>query len=151
MARTLGEPFDLRRADTRCHRCVVRFPRQHDWAAGTPPRKVLLLDPAKARAAIEAPYDMAAIMLILTAFIVGVFYCLDALYGERRDRSILFWEVVAGIRSHHIALEGHNSAGRSTVGNVRCYCRGDTVGHAAFWHASALLITHAMSPASTWT
>src|SRR4029077_4658417 len=61
---------------------------------GLPERRqaVLLLDPAKARAAIEAPYDMAAIMLILTAFIVGVFYCLDALYGERRDRSILFWK-----------------------------------------------------------
>src|SRR6266850_6749613 len=55
-------------------------------------REVLLLDPAKARAAIEAPYDMAAIMIIFTAFIVGVFYCLDALYGERRDRSILFWK-----------------------------------------------------------
>src|SRR6266481_1941374 len=55
-------------------------------------REVLLLDPARARAAIEAPYDMAAIMLILTAFIVGLFYCLDALYGERRDRSILFWK-----------------------------------------------------------
>src|SRR5438128_7431685 len=55
-------------------------------------REVLLLDPTKARAAIEAPYDMAAIMLILTAFIVGFFYCLDALYGERRDRSILFWK-----------------------------------------------------------
>src|ERR671923_1631635 len=55
-------------------------------------RAVLLLGPAKARAAIDAPYDMAAIMLILTAFIVGVFYCLDALYGERRDRSILFWK-----------------------------------------------------------
>ena len=55
-------------------------------------RAALLLNPAQARAAIEAPYDMAAIMLILTAFIVGVFYCLDALYGERRDRSILFWK-----------------------------------------------------------
>src|SRR6516165_4577103 len=55
-------------------------------------REVLLLDPAKARAAIDVPYNMAAIMLILTAFIVGVFYCLDALYGERRDRSILFWK-----------------------------------------------------------
>src|SRR5436189_532121 len=55
-------------------------------------RAVLLLDPAKARAAIVAPYDMAAMMLILTAFIVGVFYCLDALHGERRDRSILFWK-----------------------------------------------------------
>src|SRR6266571_636477 len=55
-------------------------------------RAVLLLDPAKARTGIEAPYDMAAIMLILTAFIVGLFYCLDALHGERRDRSILFWK-----------------------------------------------------------
>ena len=27
-----------------------------------------------------------------TTFIVSVFYCLDALYGERRDRSILFWK-----------------------------------------------------------
>jgi len=26
------------------------------------------------------------------AFIVGIFYSLDALYGERRDRSILFWK-----------------------------------------------------------
>src|SRR5436305_13130925 len=55
-------------------------------------RQVLLLAPANARAAIEVPYNMAAIMLILTAFIVGIFYCLDALYGECRDRSILFWK-----------------------------------------------------------
>ncbi len=55
-------------------------------------RAVLLLDPAKQRALIGMPYDIAAMMLILTAFIVGFFYCLDALYGERRDRSILFWK-----------------------------------------------------------
>src|SRR5206468_5350720 len=48
--------------------------------AGLPERRraVLLLDPAKARAAIELPYDIVAMMLIFTAFIVGVFYCLDA-------------------------------------------------------------------------
>ena len=55
-------------------------------------REVLLLDPGKARAAIEMPYNVAAMMLIFTAFIVGTFYCLDALHGERRDRSILFWK-----------------------------------------------------------
>ncbi len=55
-------------------------------------RAVLLLDQAHQRAAIQTPYDVVAIMLILTAFIVGVFYCLDALHGERRDRSILFWK-----------------------------------------------------------
>jgi ABC-2 type transport system permease protein len=30
--------------------------------------------------------------MMAAAFIVGVFFCLDALYGERRDRSILFWK-----------------------------------------------------------
>jgi ABC-2 type transport system permease protein len=55
-------------------------------------RNALLLDPAQQRAAIERPYDIAAMMLIFTVFIVGVFYCLDALHGERRDRSILFWK-----------------------------------------------------------
>src|SRR6266480_411701 len=62
--------------------------------AGLPERRqaVLLLGPEKARAGIEAPYDAVAMILIFTAFIVGLFYCLDALYGERRDRSILFWK-----------------------------------------------------------
>jgi ABC-2 type transport system permease protein len=55
-------------------------------------RALVALDPAKQRAAIEMPYDMTAGLIILTAFIVGVFYCLDALHGERRDRSILFWK-----------------------------------------------------------
>jgi ABC-2 type transport system permease protein len=55
-------------------------------------RAVLLLDPAQQRAAIEIPYDIAAMMMIFTAFVVGVFYCLDALHGERRDRSVLFWK-----------------------------------------------------------
>jgi ABC-2 type transport system permease protein len=56
-------------------------------------RAVLLLDdPVKQRAAIEQPYDIAAMMMIFVVFIVGVFYCLDALHGERRDRSILFWK-----------------------------------------------------------
>ena len=55
-------------------------------------RLAMLLDPAHRRAAIEMPYDIAAMIIILTAFVVGVFYCLDALYGERRERSILFWK-----------------------------------------------------------
>jgi len=55
-------------------------------------RAVLLLEPARQRAAIEQPYDIAAIMMIIIVFIVGVFYCLDALHGERRDRSVLFWK-----------------------------------------------------------
>ncbi len=52
----------------------------------------LLLPPIARRAAIEVQYDLAAMVIIFTAFVVGVFYCLDALYGERRERSILFWK-----------------------------------------------------------
>src|SRR6266849_5773368 len=61
---------------------------------GMPHRRqaTLMLDPAKQRAAIGMPYDVAATMLILTALIVGAFYCPDALHGERRDRTILFWK-----------------------------------------------------------
>jgi ABC-2 type transport system permease protein len=55
-------------------------------------RNAMLLDELRRRAAIELPYNIVALVLIVTAFIVGFFYCLDALYGERRDRSILFWK-----------------------------------------------------------
>jgi ABC-2 type transport system permease protein len=55
-------------------------------------RAVLELSPALQRAAVEQPYDMAVMMVILISFLVAAFYCLDALYGERRDRSILFWK-----------------------------------------------------------
>lgn len=55
-------------------------------------RALSALDPAQQRAAIAMPYDMAAGLMMLTAMIVGAFYCLDALHGERRDRSILFWK-----------------------------------------------------------
>jgi ABC-2 type transport system permease protein len=41
---------------------------------------------------IAQPYLIAAGLMMLTSLAVGVFYCLDALYGERRDRSILFWK-----------------------------------------------------------
>jgi|SRR5579864_2828614 len=52
----------------------------------------MMLDEAHRRIAIELPYNIAAGMIVITAFIVGLFYCLDALYGERRERSILFWK-----------------------------------------------------------
>ncbi|MGA8621161.1 MAG: ABC transporter permease [Candidatus Sulfotelmatobacter sp.] len=41
---------------------------------------------------LAMPYSHAAMLLALTAFLVGIFYSLDALHGERRDRSILFWK-----------------------------------------------------------
>jgi len=49
-------------------------------------------DPAKAHLVVHGPYGAAAMLGFATAFVVGVFYCLDAMQGERRDRSILFWK-----------------------------------------------------------
>jgi ABC-2 type transport system permease protein len=50
------------------------------------------LDPVKQHAVVVMPYSVAATLIILTAYLVGVFYSLEALHGERRDRSILFWK-----------------------------------------------------------
>ena len=55
-------------------------------------RAALALDPMKQHELIERPYNFAALLLMGTTFVVAVFYCLDALHGERRDRSILFWK-----------------------------------------------------------
>lgn len=55
-------------------------------------RATMLLDEAQRQATISKPYDAMATAILVTAMLVGVFYCLDALYGERRDRSILFWK-----------------------------------------------------------
>src|SRR3989475_13297422 len=55
-------------------------------------RALAALDAAHQPAVLARPYSHAAMLLILIAFIVGVFYSLDALHGERRDRSILFWK-----------------------------------------------------------
>ena len=55
-------------------------------------RGLSALDPTKQRSVVVMPYSMAASAIMLTGLIVGVFYCLDALNSERRDRSILFWK-----------------------------------------------------------
>jgi len=39
-------------------------------------------------------YEFAEDLIMAAALIVGLFYSADALYGERRDRSILFWKSV---------------------------------------------------------
>ncbi|HET8887920.1 MAG TPA: ABC transporter permease [Candidatus Angelobacter sp.] len=42
--------------------------------------------------ALALPYELSAALIMGIAMVVGIFYSLDALYGERRDRSILFWK-----------------------------------------------------------
>jgi ABC-2 type transport system permease protein len=55
-------------------------------------RQMRIVPAAAQQKAIMLPYDFIAGLLMLTGMVVGLFYCLDALNGERRDRSILFWK-----------------------------------------------------------
>jgi ABC-2 type transport system permease protein len=49
-------------------------------------------DPEARHAIVVAPTSLAPAPIMFATFLVGLFYCIDALYGERRDRSILFWK-----------------------------------------------------------
>ncbi len=55
-------------------------------------RAALALPPLQQREAFQQPYLIAALILMAVELIVALFYCLDALYGDRRDRSVLFWK-----------------------------------------------------------
>lgn len=50
------------------------------------------VDAARQHDALALPFEMSAALIMGIALVVGIFYSLDALYGERRDRSILFWK-----------------------------------------------------------
>ena len=50
------------------------------------------MKPAQQQFAVMMPFGLAAMVVLLTAFVVGAFYCFDALNNERRDRSLLFWK-----------------------------------------------------------
>ncbi len=106
-----------------------------------------LLDPAKQRAGIEASYDLAAMLMIFTVFIVGAFYCLDALYGERRDRSILFWK---SLPVSDLTTILSKVVIPLVVLPVICFAIAVCVQLIMVLETSIVLVTHGMSPASTW-
>jgi ABC-2 type transport system permease protein len=86
-------------------------------------------------------------MMIFIVFIVGVFYCLDALHGERRDRSILFWKslpvsdlttVLSKVTIPLVVLPLISFAITVCVQLIMLL------------ETSVVLIFHGMSPATTW-
>jgi ABC-2 type transport system permease protein len=50
------------------------------------------LDPMQQRELFGQSYEFAEDLTMGAALIVGLFYSADALYGERRERNILFWK-----------------------------------------------------------
>src|SRR5579884_4300595 len=65
---------------------LVGFLINASWLP-TKVRGLSALGPAHFRDAIATPYDFAAGLMMLTTILVSVFYCIDALHSERRDRS----------------------------------------------------------------
>ncbi|HKB79082.1 MAG TPA: ABC transporter permease [Thermoanaerobaculia bacterium] len=55
-------------------------------------QQAVRLEGAERAAKLVHPYNLASALLMGTMFFVSIFYCLDALSSERRDRSILFWK-----------------------------------------------------------
>ena len=104
-------------------------------------------NPAQQRAAIEMPYDIAAMMIMFTAFIVGIFYCLDALHGERRDRSILFWKSLPV--SDLTTVLSKAIIPLAVLPLLTFAHRRRAVDHAAARRAQSCS-SHGLSPATTW-
>jgi ABC-2 type transport system permease protein len=50
------------------------------------------LAPMEQQDLFTKPLVVASGLIMVVTLLVAIFYCLDALYGERRDRSILFWK-----------------------------------------------------------
>ena len=111
-------------------------------------RALLLLDPTKQRAGIELPYDIAAMMMIFTAFIVGVFYCLDALHGERRERSILFWK---SLPVSDLTTVLSKATIPMVVLPLVTFAIIVCTQLIMLLMSSVTLLAHGVSPASTWT
>lgn len=62
-------------------------------AVATVPRRLAAVtDPSSRHIVLMRPFSLAAAVIMFTTFLVGILYSLDALHGERRDRSILFWK-----------------------------------------------------------
>jgi ABC-2 type transport system permease protein len=53
-------------------------------------RDLIMLDHAHSH--ISGPFDISAALMMATAILMSIFYSGEALHGERRDRSILFWK-----------------------------------------------------------
>lgn len=67
------------------HTMVLRHRMQGLWPL---PAHV----PVPGHEELAMPFEISSALIMGTALLVGLYYSLETLYGERRDRSILFWK-----------------------------------------------------------
>lgn len=108
----------------------------------------LASDPVRQQAAISHPFGFAVSAVMLTGFIVGAFYAIDALNGERRDRSILFWKSMP-VSDRTTVLS------KAGIPIVFVPLLSFALSLAMHWImlllSSAVLVVNGLSPAPVWT
>ena len=114
------------------------------------PRKMRTLathDPVQQHVLVVKPFSFAPAPIMLTTFLVGIFYALDALYGERRDRSILFWKSLP-VSDRTTVLS------KASIPLVVLPLIGFVLSVATFFLmlllSTAVLLANGMSPARLW-
>jgi ABC-2 type transport system permease protein len=111
-------------------------------------RSLPTLEPAKQHAVVVRPFSMAPAPIMFTTFLVGMFYALDALYGERRDRSILFWKSLpVSDRTTVLAKAAVPLVVLPVIGFALCV---PTLVLMMF-ASTAVLLASGLSPARLWT
>ena len=111
------------------------------------PRRMRVLAPAKLHAVIMSAFSIPATVIMGTVLIVGFFYCLDALYSERRDRSILFWKSLpVSDRTTVLSKAAIPLVVLPLIGFALSLLSQLVV---LFW-SSVVLMMHGMSPAPYW-
>jgi ABC-2 type transport system permease protein len=105
------------------------------------------LTPARQHAVVVAPFSMAPAPIMLATLIVGLFYCLDALYGERRDRSILFWK---SLPVSDLATVLSKASIPLVVLPLFAFALSVATQRLMLLQATAILLGNGMSPAPLW-
>ena len=111
-------------------------------------RKLPAIERPSLHSALARPFDMAPAPIMFATLLVGLFYSLDALYGERRDRSILFWKslpvsdrtVVLSKALIPLVVLPLIALALSVVTQV-----------ILLWLGTLVLVTSGMSPAALWS
>jgi ABC-2 type transport system permease protein len=111
-------------------------------------RMLPTLDAAKQHSLLVTPYHTMAAVIMLTTFLVGLFYSLDALYGERRERSLLFWKSLPV--SDRITVLSKASIPLVILPSIGFLLTQVTIVILLFL-STAMLLGHGMSPAPLWS
>lgn len=113
--------------------------------------------PGQMRAAIADPaqmkhlgnsYEFAAAVSLLAAMVVQIYYCLDSMQSERRDRSILFWK---SMPVSDLMTVASKAAIPFAILPAVGFAIVLVTGFVMLVLSSAILLLHGMSPAPLWT